>query len=103
MAYQKNETEVLKALGTKVQELRKQKTGLSQEKFALVCGLNRAYIASIERGDRNVSVLNLCRIAEALGVEPGILLRFKKPSLLDGTLSRLIEELSSSSLKRRGR
>ena len=53
--------------GQRVRELRKAKE-LSQEALALACGLDRTYIGGIERGERNVSLLNIERIAKALGV-----------------------------------
>jgi len=53
--------------GAKVRKLRQAK-GLSQEAFADVCGLHRTYIGAIERGERNVSLENIEKIAKALGI-----------------------------------
>ena len=55
------------AFGKRVRELRTKK-GLSQEGLGLTCDLDRTYIGSIERGERNVSLVNIQRIAVALGV-----------------------------------
>jgi len=54
-------------LGKRIQELRK-KTGLSQEKFALQIGMDRTYFASVEGGKRNISIRNLEKIANGLGI-----------------------------------
>lgn len=51
-----------------VRRLRKAQ-GLSQEGFAEACGLHRTYVGAIERAERNVSIDNIERIAQALGVE----------------------------------
>lgn len=48
--------------------------GLSQEKLALECGLDRTYISSVERGKRNVSLINICKIAATLGIPASELL-----------------------------
>ena len=49
-------------------QIKKERTklGLSQESFALLCDLGRTYIASIENGKRNVSLLNIEKICTAL-------------------------------------
>lgn len=54
-------------IGTRLKELRNEK-GLSQEKFSFICELDRTYIASIEQGKRNVSIVNIEKIANALGM-----------------------------------
>ncbi len=45
---------------------RRKKLGVSQEEFADMCGLDRTYVGGIERGERNVSLVNLEKIAQAL-------------------------------------
>jgi len=40
--------------------------GVSQEEFTDICGLDRTYVGGIERGERNVSLINLAKIAKAL-------------------------------------
>ena len=42
----------------------------SQEKLAEEAGLHWTYISSCERGERNISLLNILRVAKALGVNP---------------------------------
>lgn len=54
---------------------RRQKLGVSQEEFADLCGLDRTYIGGIERGERNVSLVNIERISKALGVSLSELFR----------------------------
>ena len=59
----------LKRFGENVRQHRIKKE-LSQEALADLCGLHRTYIGGIERGERNVSLLNIIRIARGLGVNP---------------------------------
>jgi transcriptional regulator with XRE-family HTH domain len=49
--------------------------GLSQEALAYESGLNRTYLSGVERSERNVSIDNIARIAEGLGIEPWKLLK----------------------------
>ena len=58
---------ITKDLGDQIRELRT-KTGLSQEKFALKIGMDRTYFASVEAGKRNISIVNIKKIADGLGV-----------------------------------
>jgi len=57
-------------VGKRIRELRKAK-GFSQEGFAYEVGLDRTYMGSVERGERNLATLNLIRIAKALKMEVG--------------------------------
>ena len=61
--------------GKRLAEMRRQK-GWSQEKLALESGLARSYLGGVERGQRNIAVGNICKLAQALGVEPAELMRF---------------------------
>ena len=63
-----------KAFGAQVRALRKPR-GLSQEQLAHLAGLDRTYVGSVERGERNVSLDNIWNIALALGVHPSELIK----------------------------
>ena len=58
---------ILVDFGCRVRELRKAR-GWSQEAFASECGLDRTYIGGVERGERNIALLNIATIAKALKV-----------------------------------
>ena len=68
------EERIKREFGERLRQLRKHK-GLSQETLALACGLDRTYIGGVERGERNLSLINICKIAGALGVPAGELFR----------------------------
>ena len=59
---------LLQEVGNRVRSARKKK-GLSQESLAHLSGHHRTYVSSIERGERNLSVLNLLTLATVLDVD----------------------------------
>jgi transcriptional regulator with XRE-family HTH domain len=71
--YSKEEKLFLQQIGSRIRDLRI-KIDLSQEKLAFACDLDRTYIGSVERGERNISAINLKKIAKALKVKPADLL-----------------------------
>ena len=46
----------------------REKIGISQEKFALQIGMDRTYYSSVESGKRNISIQNIKKIADGLGI-----------------------------------
>jgi transcriptional regulator with XRE-family HTH domain len=69
-----SETKIQKHFGATLRQLRQAK-GLSQEALALACDLDRTYIGGVERGERNISLINIHKIARALGSAPKDLLQ----------------------------
>ena len=61
-------------IGNRIRELRTQ-TGLSQEKFAQKIGMDRTYFASVELGKRNISIVNIVKIANGLEISLSELLK----------------------------
>lgn len=66
-SYSDQDKILLEKLGQHIRELRNQ-SEISQEKLAFACDLDRTYIGSVERGERNVSIINLNKIAAALNI-----------------------------------
>jgi transcriptional regulator with XRE-family HTH domain len=60
-------------LGSAIRTTRQGK-GLSQEALAIDAGLDRSYMGGIERGEHNLTVINMLKICSALGVRPSDLL-----------------------------
>jgi transcriptional regulator with XRE-family HTH domain len=63
----RSEADILVRFGKRVRELRTE-AGFSQEGFAAECGLDRTYFGGVERGERNVALRNIHRIAKTLRV-----------------------------------
>ena len=59
--------DIRKVFGDRMKEIRLGK-GVSQEALAAAADLHRTYVSSVERGERNVSIVNIARLADALNV-----------------------------------
>lgn len=66
--------------GRRLAQVRKEQ-GWSQEKLALESGIARSYLGGVERGQRNIALINICKLAETLRVSVGELFDFDS---LDG-------------------
>ena len=66
MAYTRQEQAILVAFGRRVRTAREAR-GWTQEDLAYETGLDRTYIGGIERGERNIALLSLNKLAKALG------------------------------------
>jgi transcriptional regulator with XRE-family HTH domain len=67
-------TDPLVLFGQRLVQLRKER-GWSQEQLALECGMARSYLGGVERGKRNIALLNICKLADALSVSPAEMLK----------------------------
>ncbi len=67
-------TPTLTAIGEAIRAARKA-NGISQEELALIAELDRSYLGGIERGEHNITVLNLVKVAFALGISGAELLQ----------------------------
>ena len=64
-----NKKDIRKEFGKRLRQLRNARK-LSQEDLAHLCDLDRSYIGGVERGERNLSLLNIKKIADALCISP---------------------------------
>ena len=62
-----NNQDITLSFGLRIRTLRKEK-GLSQEAFADLAGLDRSYVGGVERGERNISLVNIKKFADALEI-----------------------------------
>lgn len=71
---QPDDSHVLTAVGAAIRSLRKEQ-GLSQEELSHRSSIDRSHMGRIERGERNLSMLNLVRISRGIGCRPSEILR----------------------------
>ncbi len=64
-----NRQPILLSFGAAVRQFRKER-GFSQEAFADECGIDRSYMGGVERGERNIALVNVEKIIAALGLAP---------------------------------
>lgn len=69
-----NNQDITFSFGLRIRTLRKEK-GLSQEAFADLAGLDRSYVGGVERGERNISLVNIKKFADALEISAEELFR----------------------------
>src|SRR4051812_9018518 len=72
-------SDVTVRFGKRLREVRTRK-GISQERLAELAGLHRTYVSSVERGERNISLINIEGLAEALGVPMADLMPDRPPA-----------------------
>lgn len=60
---------IIKKFGQNLKKIRTE-NGISQERLAFIAKLHRTYISDVERGNRNISLINIEKIAKALKVKP---------------------------------
>lgn len=73
------EDKILQLFGSHVKKIRQQ-LQLSQEQLASLSELDRTYISGIERGKRNISLVNIVKLASSLNITPSELMTFEKES-----------------------
>ena len=74
---------IKKKVGRRIKQLR-EKNNMTQEIFAEKCGLDRTYITSVERGERNISLVNLEKISEAFNMTLSDFFNFEEKEQNEG-------------------
>ncbi|MDQ0914656.1 helix-turn-helix domain-containing protein [Paenibacillus sp. V4I5] len=84
--------DILKIVGARVRDIRKDR-GLTQEQLAEVSGFHFTYVGAVERGEKNITLLNLEKMAEALNTEVQELFRYAELDLGQTSKQRDLQEV----------
>ncbi len=68
--------DIKKQFGEKIKNLRKVNNNMTQEKLEEISGIDRSYISSVERGKRNISIINIEKLAKAFNIKVSELFEF---------------------------
>lgn len=82
--------DILQSVGSRIKIIRGSR-GMSQEQLGDKCGFHTSYIGGVERGERNITLENLAKIAEALHVEMKVLFDFQMDDMTDEKEQALLE------------
>ncbi len=86
------------AFGLAVRKHRKA-LGLSQEAFADACGIDRSYMGGVERGERNLALLNIGKIIETLKMSPSSFFQFMDAPNITETANRIRSDEEQATLR----
>lgn len=89
---------ILKIIGARIRDIRKERK-LTQEQLAEVSGFHFTYIGAIERGEKNITMLNLEKMSEALEVEIQDLFRYADINLGQTSKQRDMQDIMELLLK----
>ncbi|CAN7310452.1 helix-turn-helix transcriptional regulator [Paenibacillus sp. LjRoot153] len=84
--------DILKIVGARVRDIRKDR-GLTQEQLAEVSGFHFTYVGAVERGEKNITLLNLEKMAEALNTDVQELFRYAGLDLGQTSKQRDLQEV----------
>lgn len=68
--------DIKKQFGEKIKKLRKENNNMTQEYLEEISGIDRSYISSVERGKRNISIVNIEKLAKAFNIKLSELFEF---------------------------
>lgn len=87
-----SQDEILKWFGSRLRLIRKRR-GISQERLALMCGFDRTFVAAVDRGTQNLTLVSMCRLAEVLEIGAHVFL------LPEDEFTEILEQMPMKGIK----